>query len=225
MISGTRVIYPADQKDVSVWFQSKNKRPALVQVWLDDGNENVAPEKAKVPFIATPPVFRLEPEKQQVVRLVYTGEALPTNKESLFWLNMLEVPPKVKDEEAANQLQLAFRTRLKVFFRPKDLPYEPTLAPEKLTWDVVEDKQGFALKVSNPSPYYVSFDSVSLNVAGKRYEKPVGQTSADNMVGPGADSTFALPSLKSMPGADAQVEFESIDDIGAKVSHTSKVSH
>ncbi len=224
VISGTRVIYPANQKDVSIWFQSKNKSPALVQVWLDDGDENVTPENARVPFVATPPIFRLEPEKQQVVRLVYTGEPLPGDKESLFWLNMLEVPPKVREAEAANQLQLAFRSRLKVFFRPDNLPYTANQAPEKLRWELVHTKQGVSLKVHNPTPYYMSFDSVSLVAGVKRYERSVAQTSSDNMVSPQASTVIPLQGLTAMPETRAHIEFETIDDIGVKVSHVGKVA-
>lgn len=92
VITGTRVVYPANQKEVTVRFENKNPKPALVQVWLDSGNEDATPEEARVPFLATPPIFRMEPGRQQVLRLSYTGEPLPTNQESLFWLNMLEVP-------------------------------------------------------------------------------------------------------------------------------------
>ncbi|WP_445177489.1 fimbria/pilus periplasmic chaperone [Pseudomonas sp. McL0111] len=224
VISGTRVIYPAEQKDVSVWFQSKNQTPVLVQVWLDDGDENIAPEKASVPFVATPPIFRLEPGKQQVVRLIYTGEPLPTDKESLFWLNMLEVPPKAQGDEASSQLQLAFRTRLKVFFRPRNLPYDPTQAAEKLRWELVAEQQGFALRVTNPTPYNISFDSVELVAGGQRHAKPTGQTAAQNMVAPGASNLFSLPGLKSSSASGALVEFKTINDLGSVTAYSAKIS-
>ncbi|NWE24406.1 fimbria/pilus periplasmic chaperone [Pseudomonas gingeri] len=224
IITGTRVVYPANQKEVTIRFENKNQKPALVQVWLDTGNEEVAPEQARVPFLATPPIFRIEPGKQQVVRLAYTGEPLPTDKESLFWLNMLEVPPKAQDSAESNQLQLAFRTRIKVFFRPKDLPYESAQAAEKLRWTLVNSEQGQSLQVHNPTPYHLNFDSVELVAAGQRHAKPVGQTGPENMVDPKADNRFPLPSLKSMPKAGAWVEFQTIDDYGARHSHKAQVT-
>jgi len=224
IITGTRVVYPANQKEVTVRFENKNQKPALVQVWLDTGDEEVTPEQAHVPFLATPPIFRMEPGKQQVVRLAYTGEPLPTDKESLFWLNMLEVPPKVHGSEESNQLQLAFRTRIKVFFRPPDLPYQPTQAVEKLHWTLVDGDQGPVLEVHNPTPYHLNFDSVELVAAGQRHTKPVGQTGAQNMVNPKADNRFPLPSLKSAPRGDAWVEFQIIDDYGARHSHKAQVT-
>lgn len=224
IITGTRVVYPANQKEVTIRFENKNQKPALVQVWLDTGDEEVAPEKARVPFLATPPIFRMEPGKQQVVRLAYTGEPLPTDKESLFWLNMLEVPPKAKEAAESNQLQLAFRTRIKVFFRPGDLPYQPLQAAEKLRWTLVPGEHGPALEVHNPTPYHLNFDSVELVAGGQRHAKPVGEIGSQNMVNPRTDNRFPLPSLKSAPKGSAWVEFQTIDDYGARHSHKSPLS-
>ena len=107
VINNTRIIYPQDDKEVTVRLESKNRAPVLIQVWLDSGDEHATPDLASVPFIATPPIFRMEPGKQQVVRLAYTGEAQAANQESLFWFNLLEVPAHSQE---ANQLQLAFRS-------------------------------------------------------------------------------------------------------------------
>ncbi|WP_273820063.1 MULTISPECIES: fimbrial biogenesis chaperone [Pseudomonas] len=224
VITGTRVVYPAAQKEVTIRFENKNPKPALVQVWLDNGDEEVTPEQARVPFVATPPIFRMEPGRQQVLRLSYTGDPLPTNQETLFWLNMLEVPPKVQASEQENQLQLAFRTRIKVFFRPADLPLEATQAVDKLRWRLVRDEQGQALEVTNPTPYHLSFDSVELLAAGQRHAKPTGQDAAENMVNPHASNRFPLPGLSAVPAGDAQVEFQTIDDYGARHLHKVRLS-
>lgn len=131
VIGTTRIIYPQRDKEVTVRLESKNQAPVLVQVWLDSGDEHSTPDRATVPFIATPPIFRMDPGKQQVVRLAYTGDTLPTEQESLFWLNLLEVPAHSQE---ANQLQLAFRSRIKLFFRPSNLPSGVDAAPGKLQW-------------------------------------------------------------------------------------------
>ncbi|WP_017901656.1 fimbria/pilus periplasmic chaperone [Pseudomonas asplenii] len=219
VITGTRVVYPADQKEVTIRFENKNSKPALVQVWLDSGDEEATPEQARVPFLATPPIFRMEPGRQQVLRLSYTGEPLPKNQESLFWLNMLEVPPKMQANEEESQLQLAFRTRIKVFFRPTDLPLEVSQAAGKLRWSLTRDERGQALEVTNPTPYHLSFDSVELLTAGQRHTKPTGESADDNMVNPHASNRFPLPSLTAAPATDAQVEFQTIDDYGARHLH------
>lgn len=52
---------------------------------------------------------------------------------------------------------------------------------------------------------------LALTVGAQRFE------SENGMVGPGETKTFALPTLKSMPVAAAQVEFNAINDYGALV--------
>jgi chaperone protein EcpD len=94
VISGTRVVYQAKEREVTVKLSNEGSSPALVQVWLDTGNPNATPDESDVPFTLTPPLFRLDPKKGQSLRLIYTQEPLPQDKESLFWLNVLEVPPR-----------------------------------------------------------------------------------------------------------------------------------
>lgn len=40
IISGTRIIYNADKKDVNVRLENKGNRPLLIQNWLDTGDDN-----------------------------------------------------------------------------------------------------------------------------------------------------------------------------------------
>ncbi|WP_234007321.1 fimbria/pilus periplasmic chaperone [Cronobacter malonaticus] len=92
-ISGTRIIFLGSEKDVSVRTNNKGNQPALVQVWVDDGKTDSNINTVKVPFVVTPPVYRVEPGRGQSVRLVYNGMVLPQDRESVYWFNMLEIPP------------------------------------------------------------------------------------------------------------------------------------
>ena len=221
IIESTRVVYPAKNKEVTVRLDNRGERPALIQAWLDNGDENATPDKTDVPFTLTPPIFRLDPSKQQAIRMAFIGAQLPTDKESLFWFNMLEVPPKpdAKDSEGneRNLLQFAFRTRIKVFYRPSGLPYDVNDAPSKLSWKVVPVDKGYALEVNNPSPYYVSFEKVELRDGARSYERSKSDNVNDNMAAPGGKVRFPLPDLKVMPASGAQVEFTTISDFGARV--------
>ena len=84
---------------------------------LDDGRDTTNPQELKLPFIVTPPVSRVEPQKGKPSES-RLGQALPKDKESLFWFNVLEVPPKAKESDNQSMLQLAFRTRIKLFSVP-----------------------------------------------------------------------------------------------------------
>ncbi len=170
VISGTRIIYPESAKDVTVSMDNRGTRPLLVQTWLDDGRDSTNPQELKLPFIVTPPVSRVEPQKGQTVRITWLGQTLPKDKESLFWFNVLEVPPKAKESDNQSMLQLAFRTRIKLFFRPTGLKGEPTEAAKNIKWSQTRQGQRVVLSAKNDSPYYVSLASASLISGGKRYE-------------------------------------------------------
>ncbi|WP_409333365.1 fimbria/pilus periplasmic chaperone, partial [Escherichia coli] len=43
-----------------------------------------------VPFTATPPVSRIDAKRGQTIKLMYTASsALPKDRESVFWFNVL----------------------------------------------------------------------------------------------------------------------------------------
>lgn len=209
VITGTRLVYPASQKEITVKLNNNGTRPALVQSWVDSGDVQSSPTSSKAPFVLSPPVSRIDPSKGQSLRLMFAGATLPANKESVFWLNVLEIPPKAEGPADMNVLQMAFRSRIKIFYRPDSLPGNPTEAPQQVQWKVIAAERGFALQAFNPTAFHVSQVELTLTVGNQRYE------SENGMVGPGETKVFAVPTLKSMPGAVAQVEFNAINDYGA----------
>lgn len=212
VITGTRQIYQAKQKEITVKLNNDGAVPALVQTWIDAGDVASTPATTKVPFVLTPPLARIDPGKGQSVRLMFIGPALPAGKESLFWLNVLEIPPKSQEADV-NSLQMAFRSRIKIFYRPEGLAGNPGEAIEQVQWRVVRasNGKGFALEASNPSAFHVSLVTLSLVSGAERSESEGG------MVAPGETKQFALPSLNALPAAGAQVEFSAINDYGAQV--------
>ena len=218
VIDGTRHIYPQQRREITLRLTNDDERaPRLVQVWLDQGDPASDPSGSEVPFSLSPPVFRLNPQKSQAVRLVYTQEPLPADRESLFWLNALEIPPKVNtdadaDDAAANRLQFAFRIRTKVFFRPADLPGSPNEAPTQLRWTLRRSAQGALLEVHNPSAYHVTFNEVALAM-GAQKDAPLLQAQ-EGMVPPGGNLTLRVHEAVQAIPADAQVHFKFINDYG-----------
>ncbi|HGM5491313.1 TPA: molecular chaperone [Serratia fonticola] len=206
VISGTRVIYPSNVKEVTVKIKNVGSSPVLLQSWIDDGVTNAKPENIVVPFILTPPINRVEAGKGQTLRLSYTGTPLATNKESIFWLNVLEIPPKVAAKAGENYLQMAFRSRIKLFFRPEGLVGNANDAGNLLIWKATQG----GITANNPTPYYVSLTTVTAN--GKEVE---GQ-----MVAPGESQKFILPNAS----AGSKIKFGYVNDYGA-VNNTESVAH
>ncbi|EDV4561436.1 fimbrial chaperone [Salmonella enterica subsp. enterica] len=172
VISGTRIVYPQSSKDVIVNLDNRGNKPLLVQTWLDDGRDGTNPQELKLPFVITPPVSRIDPQKGQSVRITYMGSALPQDRESLFWFNVLEIPPKAKakEGESLNQLQLAFRTRIKLFFRPDGLKGTPGNAAKQVKWSQKKEGNTLSLVAQNDAPYNVFISSATFTASGKTYQ-------------------------------------------------------
>jgi chaperone protein EcpD len=223
VIASTRVIYPAQERQVTVQLTNDEKQfPLLIHTWIDDGNEKSTPDQLPVPFLLTPPIFRLDPGKGLALRISYLKDKLlPTDKETVFYLNVLEVPPKPKpvDGKESNTMQLAFRTRIKLFFRPKGLPGKSADAPGQLRWKLVTEGAEPALVAQNPSVYYVSFESVALAINGNEIKSETPQ-----MIAPGGTQYFPLKDVHPTAGAKLEVRFNSIGDYGDFVPHTATLT-
>lgn len=218
VISGTRIIYQQSMKDVIVNMSNRGKNPLLLQIWLDDGRANINPQELKLPFVITPPITRIDPEKGQSVRIAYLQQPLPQDRESLFWFNVLEIPKKsaTKEGESQNQLQLAFRTRIKMFFRPDGLKGTPAEAMKQVKWS--QTLQGGKLSVvgRNDSPYNVSISSATFKVGGKKYEINT------HSIKPFTSETMSINGLTNM--VNGEVEYIAINDYGGTEKITTKIT-
>lgn len=157
VITGTRVIYPSDKEFVSVQLSNVGDKVALVQSWVDTKDSTADPTTTKAPFIVTPPITTIDANKGQSLRVIFNQkEKLATDRESLFWLNVLDIP--AKPEADVNYLQFAIRSRLKLFYRPTGLKIEQQQAFEKVQVQRIGDR----LEINNPTPYYINFGKSNL---------------------------------------------------------------
>lgn len=160
IINGTRLIYQGGKKESSIGISNPDATDYLVQSWADSGGKNLA----KAPFLITPPLFRLDAKEDNVLRVVRTGGNLPEDRESLFWLNIKAIPSS-KRVEGVNTLQIAINTRIKLLYRPESVKGKPEYVADKLEWH----REGNDLVVNNPTPFYMNFQSVTLN--GRKIDK------------------------------------------------------
>lgn len=220
VIGGTRVVFPAQDGEVTLRLSNQGDRPALVEAWIDRGDPQSTPDKTDAPFLITPPLFRMEPHRDQSLRIIATQPQLPLDRESLFWLNVLEVPPKPSGAEAAgkNLLQLAVRSRLKLFYRPAQLSGDPAKAAGQVTWKVVSAGSGFALEAHNPSPFHITISALSLDVGGKQYTADTG------MVDPFGTLRLAVKALTHAPTPAAALSYSVINDYGASTTYKGSIA-
>lgn len=155
-LSSTRVIYNGDKKEASLTVNNKSSNEEfLIQSWIDDINGS-----KKTPFIITPPLFKLNPTKNNVLRIVKTTDSLPQDRESVYWINVKSIPAKSDDASERNVLQIAVRTRLKLFYRPAGLKGNSMDAWSQLRFSKAENGQ---LKVENPSVFNLTFNDLYAN--------------------------------------------------------------
>ncbi|CAB5715400.1 Chaperone protein focC precursor [Delftia tsuruhatensis] len=218
ILSGTRVIFPSEEKEVTLQMTNDGNEPSLVQVWLDRGNERESPDQLDVPFLLTPTLSRLDPQGQQTLRIIYSGEPLPKDKETLFWLNVLNVPPK--DSTGNSHLQIAFRTRIKLMYRPTGLPGKAEETATQLEWAIQSDEQGHpVLRARNPTAYVANLGYIALESQSRNF--PVGP----GHVLPGETAEFTIKPTTGgevPPGrfpSGTAVLFSGINDWGDSMDH------
>jgi len=161
----TRVIFDGGQKSMSVNVRNDNtKLPYLAQSWIEDAKG----QKIQSPLMSLPPLQRLEPGAKSLIKIQLApgSEAkLPQDRESLFYFNLREIPPK---SNKANVLQLALQTRVKMFYRPKALVQKQANSETPWQEQLTLTRQGDRYMVNNPTPYYVT-----LVAAGETDMKPL----------------------------------------------------
>jgi P pilus assembly chaperone PapD len=189
-VNGTRLIYDGNKKEAFIDVSSSDNQPYLVQSWAEDESGG------RAPFIVTPPLFRLDANQKSIVRVVHNGTPLPTNQESLYWLNIKTIP-SLNDATATNTLQIAVKSRLKLIYRPKGLEGSPEESATKLSWL----QNGNQLTVKNPTPFYFNFNEI--RVDGKKVNDAT-------FVPPMGVATFTAPS-----GSRGKVTWKIINDYGA----------
>lgn len=194
-LNATRIIYQEGQKEASLTVQNHSQKDVfLVQSWIDDINGN-----KKTPFIITPPLFQMQPNKNNALRIVNINNQLPADRESVYWINVKAIPAVSEDGAGKNLLQIAVRTRLKLFYRPSGLPGDQASAAKMLTFS----HAGNQLAIDNPSAYVMTFHD--LKVSGKTIDDPV-------MVPAKGHLSVKLP---ANVGAFSQVQYSIINDFGA----------
>lgn len=156
----TRVVYDGAEQTTTVTLTNENGTlPFLAQSWLTDSEHR----KISAPLMVLPPLQRIEAGGRTLIRLVKTAgiDQLPQDRESLFYLNVREIPPK---PEKANVLQIAVQSEIKVFYRPKSIkPVKDDVWQRRLKIR----KSGQQFVVENPTPYYITVSNIQLRSGEK----------------------------------------------------------
>ncbi|MEJ0230740.1 fimbria/pilus periplasmic chaperone (plasmid) [Klebsiella michiganensis] len=219
VINKTRVIYHENEGETVIQLLNKGISPVLTQSWIDYGDTTTKIESLKIPFILTPTVARIDPNKGQAIRIMGINSNFPKNHESLLWLNVQEIPitPAKKIAAGDNLLQFSFRTRLKFFFRPTGLASTPEDALQQLSFEITSGNNGNPkVVVNNPSPYYITFRTISLRQNKDQASIAELDRSTERMVSPMSKLVLGLKALghNTTSQSDLKVFFTAINDQG-----------
>ncbi|WP_186296115.1 fimbria/pilus periplasmic chaperone [Shewanella algae] len=193
-LDGTRYIYNSDVNAIPVTVANQADRLFGGQIWLEQTSDT-----GDIPFAVVPNVFALEKGAKQVVQLsALESRSLSQTQESMFWLNLQEVPSKDKGMNVGNALVMAARIKVKLLYRPESIKKERKHAEEKIRLQ----RDGASLVISNPTPYYFAV----ISVAGSSTSSNSQLTS----FAPFSQLRLELPEREG-----DTIDFRAIDDWGA----------
>ncbi len=213
----SRVIFHPHQVRAPLLLVNSADTPALVQSWVDRGTPDKDPGSQAFPFVALPGVFTLNKGEKKEITIMRSALAdkLPTDRESLYWLNIYEISSVKKStlREANNKVSIALNTQLKVINRP----FKETESFEQRTKRVIFKLQRLTGKEGviavNNTPYYFTPGEMSITLGQNTY--PV-YLDAEKNVAPFSTRTFPLQNKAgTLPDGESTLNYTAIDDQGA----------
>lgn len=189
----TRYIFRGDKEALTITVTNNDKTHTFGgQAWVD----NIVEKDTRPTFVVTPSFFKVKPNGQQTLRIIMASDHLPKDKESVYWLNLQDIPPALEGSGIA----VALRTKLKLFYRPKSLIGGRKGAEEGLS---LQGRSDGRTMLVNTTPYIFAIGSL---LDGN--EKKIA-----------TDNETAHKLLMFMPGDEVQVKgnvvkVDSLNDYG-----------
>lgn len=192
-LGGTRVVYPAGQKQFSMSVRNTSDQSSfMVQSWVEQPDGQKSQD-----FVVTPPLYVSGPGHENTLRLMYVGKPVRQDQESLYYFNTKAIPSMDKEKmEGKNVLMLAAVTRIKLFVRPAGLAPAVDKAPAALTFH----RAGGQMRIDNLTPYHITL--VQMRAGGQKLP--------DTMVSPQGSVSVPLSA-----GTGNTLTFRTINDFGA----------
>ena len=205
-LSGTRLVFDGRYREAGLQASNRGANDVLLQTWLsapEDDDDTPPAQRRSLPFVVTPHLHRLAAGGRQTLRILYQGTGMPTDRESLLHLYVTHVP---KQSEGSNQLNIAVRQRINVFYRPPGIAGDPAATAGALRWTIERSASGGQiLRVDNPTAYHAALQTLSLDgIVLSEYQ----------LLAPGARHHFALP--LSTPGQRRCLAFKALTDYGGQ---------
>ncbi|HFN1103747.1 TPA: molecular chaperone [Klebsiella variicola subsp. variicola] len=151
----TRVIFSSADKAQTLTVSNSGQQAYLVQTRVQNGPDDTTP----APFIVTPPLFSLQGDSRQLLRLLPQGATLPADRESLFYLSVSAIPAQAEPVTADSRLSAGVRFVIKLFYRPQSLALPADNTPCLLTFR----RDAHGVRVLNPTGYFQTLGMLSVD--------------------------------------------------------------
>ena len=200
-VGATRLIYDGASSEANLTVNNRDdSSPYLVQSWVSRFGS--ASDESVDSFIVTPPLFRLDANKENILRVIFAGDAdVPQDRESLYLMNVKAIPAMSDEQRGKNVLQIALKTTIKLFYRPAGLQGSLKDAVAQVSWQA----SAGSLAVNNASAYHVVVSELKLT------GQPV--TQGPDVLRPGQQLVLSTPAK-----AGDEVQLSYIDDYGSTVA-------
>lgn len=203
-VEGTRAVFNSGDNVISMRLVNSGNEPSVVQIWTDDGDPLANPQDSRTPVIALPPVFSIQPGEIKSVKLqLVSPDKILKDRESLYWLNIYQIPPRSKMDAAEQHVFLPLRFRLKVFIRPENIPVPEEEDGKKLIFSVIDVNDKETLLIKNPTPWHMNIGELNID----------GEIFGGLVVSPYSDSQMTLSNRSKKAKA---IEYSIINDDGNK---------
>ncbi|CAD6048529.1 fimbrial chaperone [Escherichia coli] len=153
VLNSTRYIFDEKKENISLQVDNESAQEYGGQIWI----ENQEQSDKNVYFAPSPTFFKVTGQHKQVLRILKINDTLPKDKESLFWINVQEIPKAPKD--GANALSIALHTQVKMIYRPDILKDKRENAEKNIK--LIND--GSSTVLFNDSPYYFAVINIKQN--------------------------------------------------------------
>lgn len=153
VLNSTRYIFDEKRDNISLQITNESSQEYGGQIWID----NQSQDDKNVYFVPTPTFFKVAEKSKQVLRILNVNKTLPKNQESLFWINVQEIPKAPKD--GVNALSIALHTQVKMIYRPDQLKEKRQNAEQNIK--IINNDNDTVL--FNDSPYYFAIVNIKQN--------------------------------------------------------------
>ncbi|MFC0226310.1 fimbrial biogenesis chaperone [Serratia aquatilis] len=158
----TRVIYPASATGgITFSITNNTDTPYLIQSRVRDWGTHVESSvDTPAPFVALPPLQRLDPGDKLTLRIRLMNTYLRQDRESVFTLALKAIPAQPEKKMGGGEkLVVATQNQLKLFYRPSELP---AYGADEMATRLRFHRQGHQLLVDNPTPFWATLGVLTL---------------------------------------------------------------